>query len=127
MIHSRNHTVFVVEDERVSRTTIIAMLKGMRINNIVASTNGQIAFEKMQNQSPDLIISDWQMPDMNGLDLYKAIQKEESLKNIPFIMVTVEDQKERVIEAMTIGIRHYIVKPLSKVKFENKVKELLKI
>ena len=64
---------------------------------------------------------------MDGLEFYKAIKKEESLKNTPFMMVTVEDSKEKVIEALKLGIRDYIVKPLSKKSFEEKVKTLLKI
>jgi PleD family two-component response regulator len=96
-------------------------------DKIVASTNGQIALEKLKTQKADLIISDWHMPVMEGLEFYKAVKKEETLKDIPFLMVTVEDSKEKVIEAMKLGIRDYIVKPLQKSSFEAKVKTLLKI
>ena len=67
------------------------------------------------------------MSVMDGLEFYKAVKKEEGLQNIPFLMVTVEDSKERVIEALKFGIRDYIVKPLSSESFEGKVKFLLKI
>jgi len=122
-----NYTVCVVEDERVSRTMTLEMLKKMGLNKIVASTNGQIALEKLKTQKADLIISDWHMPVMEGLEFYKAVKKEETLKDIPFLMVTVEDSKEKVIEAMKLGIRDYIVKPLSMNSFQHKVKTLLKI
>ena len=122
-----NYTVCVVEDERVSRTMTLEMLKKMGLNKIVASTNGQIALDKLKAQEADLIISDWHMPVMDGLELYKAVKKEETLKDIPFLMVTVEDLKEKVIEALKLGIRDYIVKPLQKSSFEAKVKTLLKI
>jgi len=122
-----NYTVCVVEDEKVSRTMTLEMLKKMGLNKIVASTNGQIALDKLKAQEADLIISDWHMPVMDGLELYKAVKKEETLKDIPFLMVTVEDSKEKVIEAMKLGIRDYIVKPLQKSSFEAKVKTLLKI
>ena len=122
-----NYTVCVVEDERVSRTMTLEMLKKMGLNKIVASTNGQIALDKLKAQEADLIISDWHMPVMDGLELYKAVKKEETLKDIPFLMVTVEDSKEKVIEALKLGIRDYIVKPLQKSSFEAKVKTLLKI
>ena len=122
-----NYTVCVVEDEKVSRTMTLEMLKKMGLNKIVASTNGQIALDKLKAQEADLIISDWHMPVMDGLELYKAVKKEETLKDIPFLMVTVEDSKEKVIEAMKLGIRDYIVKPLQKSGFEAKVKTLLKI
>ena len=122
-----NYTVCVVEDEKVSRTMTLEMLKKMGLNKIVASTNGQIALDKLKAQEADLIISDWHMPVMDRLEFYKAVKKEETLKDIPFLMVTVEDSKEKVIEAMKLGIRDYIVKPLQKSSFEAKVKTLLKI
>jgi len=122
-----NYTVCVVEDEKVSRTMTLEMLKKMGLNKIVASTNGQIALDKLKAQEADLIISDWHMPVMDGLELYKAVKKEETLKDIPFLMVTVEDSKEKVIEALKLGIRDYIVKPLQKSSFVAKVKTLLKI
>ena len=121
-----NYTVCVVEDEKVSRTMTLEMLKKMGLNKIVASTNGQIALDKLKAQEADLIISDWHMPVMDGLEFYKVVKKE-TLKDIPFLMVTVEDSKEKVIEAMKLGIRDYIVKPLQKSSFEAKVKTLLKI
>ncbi len=122
-----DYTVCVVEDEKVSRKMTIELLKKMGITKIVASTNGEIALQKLKIQKADLIISDWHMPIMDGLEFYKAVKKEEDLQNTPFLMVTVEDSKERVIEALKLGIRDYIVKPLSSKSFEGKVKSLLKI
>ena len=122
-----DYTVCVVEDERVARTLTLEMLKKMGFNKIVASRNGQIALEKLKTQKADLIICDWHMPVMDGLEFYKAIKNEETLKDIPFLMVTVEDSKEKVVEALKLGIRDYIVKPLQKSSFENKVKTLLKV
>jgi len=122
-----DYTVCVVEDEKVSRKMTIELLKKMGITKIVASTNGEIALQKLRLQKADLIISDWHMPVMDGLEFYKAVKKEESLQDTPFLMVTVEDSKERVVEALKLGIRDYIVKPLSSKSFEGKVKSLLKI
>jgi PleD family two-component response regulator len=121
-----DYTVCVVEDERVSRTMIVELLKKMGINKIVASTNGQIALDKLKTQKVDLIISDWHMPVMDGLEFFRAIKKENLLEDTPFLMVTVEDSKEKVVEALKMGIRDYIVKPLHKSSFESKVKTLLK-
>ena len=95
-----DYTICVVEDERVSRTMIIEMLKKMGINRIVASTNGQTALDKLQTQRADLIISDWHMPVMDGLEFFRAVKKEEAFKDTPFLMVTVEDSKEKVVEAL---------------------------
>ena len=122
-----DYTVCVVEDEKVSRKMTIELLKKMGITKIVASTNGETALQKLRLQKADLIISDWHMPIMDGLEFYKAVKKEVSFQNIPFLMVTMEDSKERVVEALKLGIRDYIVKPLSSKSFEGKVKSLLKI
>jgi len=122
-----DYTVCVVEDEKVSRKMTIELLKKMGITKIVASTNGETALQKLRLQKADLIISDWHMPIMDGLEFYKAVKKEVSLQDTPFLMVTVEDSKERVVEALKLGIRDYIVKPLSSKSFEGKVKSLLKI
>ena len=122
-----DYTVCVVEDEKVSRKMTIELLKKMGITKIVASTNGETALQKLRLQKADLIISDWHMPIMDGLEFYKAVKKEVSLQDTPFLMVTVEDSKERVVEALKLGIRDYIVKPLSSKSFEGKLKFLLKM
>ena len=122
-----DYTVCVAEDEKFSRKIIIELLKKMGIAKIIASTNGEIALQKPKLQKADLIISDWHMPIMDRLEFYKAVKKEVDLQDIPFLMVTVEDSKERVVEALKFGIRDYIVKPLSSKIFEGKVKPLLKI
>ena len=121
-----NYTVCVVEDEKVSRKMTIELLRKMEIAKIVASTNVDIVLQKIQMQKKDFIVFDWHMPVMDGLEFYKAVKKEEGLQNTPFLMVTVEDSKEKVVEALKVGVRDYIVKPLSKNSFEDKVKTLLK-
>ena len=82
---------------------------------------------KFANEEVDLIISEWNMPVMDGLEFFQSVKKEELTKDIPFLMVTVEDSKEKVIEAVQIGVKDYIIKPLSKTQFEQKVRTLLKI
>ena len=104
----------------------IELLKRMGIKKIIVSENGESALKKLRSQKANLIISDWHMPIMSGLELYKTAKKENILKNTPFLMVTVEDSKDKVIEALKLGIRDYIVKPLSKKSFESKVKTMLK-
>ena len=94
---------------------------------MIASTNGEIALQKFKMQKTDFIVFDWHMPVMDSLEFQKAVKKEEGLQNTPFLMVTVEDSKERVVEALKLGICDYIVKPLSSKSFEGKVKSLLKI
>ena len=122
-----NYTVCVVEDEKVSRKMTIELLRKMEVTKIVASTNGEVALQKLKMQKTDFIVSDWHIPGMDGLKFYKAVKKEESLQNTPFLMVAVADSKERAVEALKSGIRDYIVKPLPSKSFEDKDKSLLKI
>ena len=120
-------TVFVVEDDKIYRAMIVELLKQMGFYRIVASTNGYFALEKMKVLKPDLIISDWNMPVMNGLELYKAAKKEGYLDKTPFLMLTVESDKEKIVEALGVGIKDYILKPVNAKQFQTKVKSLLHI
>ena len=75
---------------------------------------------KFANEEVDLIISEWNMPVMDGLKFFQAVKKEELTEDIPFLIVTVEDSKEKVIEAVQVGIKDYIIKPLSKPSLNKK-------
>ncbi len=99
----------------------------MEIAKIVASTNGEIALQKLKIQKTDYIVSGWHIPVMDGLEFYKSVKKEKGLQNTLFLMVTSEDSKERVVEALKLGIRDYIAKLLSSKIFEGKLKSILKI
>ena len=103
------------------------MLKKMGIANLVASENGQMAYEKLNFNKPNLIISDWNIPEMNGLEFYKTAKKKGLIDNTPFLMVTVGGERKKVLEAVGAGIQYYIVKPLSPKIFEHKVRPLLNI
>ena len=105
----------------------IELLRKMEIAKVVASTNGEIALQKLKIQKTDFIVFDWHIKGMDGLEFYKAVKKEEGLQNTPFLMVTMADSKERAVEALKLEIRDYIVKPLSSKSFEDKDKSLLKI
>ena len=73
---------------------------------------------KFANEEADLIISEWNMPVMDGLEFFQSVKKEELTEDIHFLMLTVEDSKEKVIEASQFGVKDYIIKPLSKTQFE---------
>jgi two-component system, chemotaxis family, chemotaxis protein CheY len=117
--------VFVIEDEKTSRVLISSFLRKVGVTQIVSSINGKHALEKLKFQKPDLIISDWNMPEMNGLDFFRNAKKAGTLEDIPFLMVTSEDKKEKIMEAVRSGVKNYLVKPLSPEIFGDKVKSLL--
>ena len=79
-----NYTVCVVEDEKISRKMTIELLRKMKITKILASTNGEIAFQKIKMQKTNFIVSDWHIPVMDGLEFYKLVKKKKVCKTLPF-------------------------------------------
>lgn len=122
-----NYKILVVEDDPASRKLIVEMLDVMGITNVVAVEHGQAALRKTRFQKLDLIICDWNLPHMNGLEFYKTAKREGALGSTPFLMVSVENQREKIVEAFSVGIKDYLIKPLSQKMLEDKVKKLLKI
>ena len=81
--------------------------------DIVETDDGTTALEALQNQPIDFVISDWNMPNMSGLELLKAMRADDKLKKIPMLLVTAEALKENVVEAVKSGVNGYIVKPFT--------------
>jgi two-component system, chemotaxis family, chemotaxis protein CheY len=117
--------IVVVEDEPTSSKLMTYHLKMMGFKNIIEVEDGNSALEQLKKEKADLVIADWHMPNMNGLNLFRAIRQEELWQSIPFLMVTVEKDHEKVQEAIQAGVRDYIVKPIKGETFKRKVLELL--
>lgn len=117
--------ILVVDDLPTSRVYFKRTLKKLGFNNVVAVGDGMAALDEYKQTDFDLVIADWKMPNMDGLALYKALNRGEFLKRIPFIMVSVEKDKDKIIEALRAGIDHYILKPVEPEQLETKLKEVL--
>jgi PleD family two-component response regulator len=117
--------ILVVEDEPTSLKLMTYHLKMMGFKNITEVVDGSLALEQLKKEKADLVIADWHMPNMNGLNLFRAIRKEELWQDIPFLMVTVEKDHQKVQEAIQAGVRDYIVKPIKVESFKKKTRELL--
>jgi len=117
--------VMVVDDSATMRRIIKGILYQIGFNNVVEADDGTTALELLRKQKVDLIISDWNMPKMPGIELLKAIRSDESLKDIKFIMVTAEAQKESVLEAIRNGVNQYIVKPFTPETLREKLEKVL--
>ena len=89
------------------------VLKKLGFKNIIEAENGKTALSKLKKEDVGLVISDWNMPEMTGLELLKAVKTEEKFKDLPFIMLTAEGQKDCVIEAVKAGVTNFIVKPFT--------------
>jgi len=117
----------VIEDDPASRILICELLEAMAIDEVVEAVDGKDALLKLYWNEVDLVISDWRMPEMNGLEFYKKAKEEELINNTPFLMVSAENEKVKVIEAGKEGIRDYVVKPIDLMIMQQKIKSLLKM
>lgn len=105
--------VLIVDDFSTMRRIVRNVLKQIGFANMVEADNGKSALKILKKENIDLILCDWNMPEMPGIDLLKAIRSDAELKNIPFVMVTAEAQKDNIIEAVKAGVNSYIVKPFT--------------
>jgi len=121
---ARNN-ILIVEDAISMRHTIKASLRKQGFTNLIEAGDGEHALKLMKSKKIKLVISDWMMPVMTGPELFTAIQSDEKYKSLPFILLTGNDQKDHVTEALKIGIKHYVVKPFNPQKLSEKVFDLL--
>jgi two-component system chemotaxis response regulator CheY len=108
-----NMKVLIVDDFATMRRILRNILKQIGFTDIAEADDGHTALKELQKEKYDLILCDWNMPEMPGIDLLKTLKADENLKNIPFIMVTAEAQKENILEAVKTGVSSYIVKPFT--------------
>ena len=108
-----NMTILTVDDFSTMRRIVRNILRQLGYSNIVETDDGTTALEALQNQPIDFVISDWNMPNMSGLELLKAMRADDKLKKIPMLLVTAEALKENVVEAVKSGVNGYIVKPFT--------------
>jgi two-component system chemotaxis response regulator CheY len=105
--------VLVVDDFAAMRRILKNVLGQIGFTNIIEADDGTTALDVLKKNKIDLIVSDWNMPKMSGLDLLKAVRSNEVTKNMPFLMVTASSQKDDVLEAVQAGVSNYIVKPFT--------------
>ena len=124
MALNTNIKILVVDDFATMRKIIKNILTQIGFKDIIEADDGTTALELLKKQKVDLIISDWNMPKMNGLELLKSVRSDDNLKDIRFIMVTAEAQKENVIEAIKHGVNQYVVKPFTPETLKEKLEKV---
>jgi two-component system, chemotaxis family, chemotaxis protein CheY len=115
----------IVDDFSTMRRIVRGLLKEMGCNNADEAEDGVVALGMMKSQKYDFVVSDINMPNMNGFDLLRAIKADEGLRHIPVLMVTAEARKEDIVMAAQSGAAGYIVKPFTKATLEEKVQKIL--
>ena len=122
----QNMKILTVDDFSTMRRIIRNMLRQLGYSNIVEAEDGVEALSLLQREKVDFVISDWNMPNMNGLDLLKAIRADENLKPIPVLLVTAEALKEYIVEAVKAGVNNYVVKPFTAETLQEKIDTIFK-
>jgi len=119
-----NIKILIVDDFSTMRKIIRNILTQLGFKNILEADDGTTALEILKKEKVDLIISDWNMPKMSGLELLKAVRGDENLKDVPFVMVTAEAQKENILEAIKYKVNQYIVKPFTPETLKEKLEKV---
>jgi two-component system, chemotaxis family, chemotaxis protein CheY len=117
--------ILIVDDFATMRKVIRNLLKQVGYENIVEGDDGVNALKILRSQKIDLIVSDWNMPNMTGLELLKTVRADEALKATPFLMVTAEALQDNVIAAVKAGVSNYIVKPFTAEVLNEKIQKIL--
>jgi two-component system chemotaxis response regulator CheY len=108
-----NMKILIVDDFATMRKILKNILKQIGFKNISEADDGKSALKILKKENFDLILSDWNMPEISGLELLNRVKSDNELKNIPFVMVTAEAQKDNILEAVKAGVNSYIVKPFT--------------
>lgn len=117
--------ILVVDDFQTMRRIVINLLRQLGFTNVVEASDGMLALEKVRDDNIDLVVSDWNMPNMSGMEFLRALRTDEKYKNLPFIMVTAEGKKENVIAAVQAGVNNYIVKPFNAATLKEKLTKVI--
>ena len=119
-----NMKILIVDDFSTMRRIEKNILKHLGFTNIDEAGDGAEALQKLRAKKYDFIISDWNMPVMEGIELLRAVRADESLKDIPFLMVTAEAEKASVLLAIKEGVSNYIVKPFTEDVIKAKIEQI---
>ena len=111
----------VVDDFSTMRRIVRNLLKELGYSNVDEAEDGAMALSKLKNETFDFVISDWNMPNMTGIELLRAVRADGQIKHLPFLMITAEAKRENIIEAATAGANGYIVKPFTAATLEEKM------
>jgi two-component system chemotaxis response regulator CheY len=117
----RNIKILVVDDFSTMRRIVKNVLKQLGFENLDEAEDGAQALTKLKSGAYGFVVSDWNMPNMDGLELLKEVRKDPALKDLPILMVTAEAEKDKVVTAIQAGVNNYVVKPFTAEVFKEKM------
>ncbi|WP_346797083.1 chemotaxis response regulator CheY [Halomonas sp. Bachu 37] len=120
----KNMSFLVVDDFPTMRRIVRSLLKELGFTNVEEAEDGQDALNKLRGGSFEFVVSDWNMPNLDGLEMLKEIRQDDALKHLPVLMVTAEAKKENIIAAAQAGANGYVVKPFTAATLEEKLNKI---
>ena len=120
-----NMNILIVDDYKTMLRIIRNLLKQLGFNNVDEATDGSMALQKLRDKDYGLVISDWNMEPMTGIQLLREVRADSKLKNLPFIMITAESKTENVVAAKEAGVNNYIVKPFNAATLKTKLASVI--
>jgi two-component system chemotaxis response regulator CheY len=120
----KNMKILVVDDFSTMRRIIKNLLKDLGFANIQEADDGNTALPMLQQGDFDFVVTDWNMPGMQGIDLLRAIRADDKLKHLPVLMVTAEAKKEQIVAAAQAGVNGYVVKPFTAATLKAKLDKI---
>ena len=120
----KNIKILVVDDFSTMRRIIKNLLRDLGFTNTEEADDGNTALPKLQAGNFDFLVTDWNMPGMQGIDLLRAIRADASLKHIPVLMVTAEAKKEQIVAAAQAGVNGYVIKPFTAATLKEKLAKI---
>jgi two-component system, chemotaxis family, chemotaxis protein CheY len=117
--------ILIVDDFATMRKVIRNLLKQSGYENVTEAEDGVAAMNVLKSTKIDFVISDWNMPNMTGIELLRAVRSDNELSALPFLMVTAESLKDNVVEAVKAGVSNYIVKPFTAEVLGEKIDKIL--
>lgn len=125
MTVSKDMAILIVDDYKTMLRIVRSLLQQLGFTNVDEATDGKSAFDMISARSYGLVISDWNMQPMTGLDLLKKVRANAPTANLPFIMVTAEARTENVVAARQAGVNNYIIKPFTQQVLKQKISAVL--
>jgi two-component system chemotaxis response regulator CheY len=116
--------ILIVDDFSTMRRIIKNLLRDLGFNNTHEADDGQTALPMLQSTKFDFLITDWNMPGMQGIDLLKAVRADPAMASLPVLMVTAEAKREQIVEAAQAGVSGYVIKPFTAATLKEKIDKI---
>ncbi len=121
---NKNMKILIVDDFSTMRRIVKNLLRDLGFNNTQEADDGVTALPMLKNGEFDFVVTDWNMPGMQGIDLLRNIRADANLKHLPVLMITAEAKREQIIEAAQAGVNGYIVKPFTAATLKEKLDKI---